>query len=129
MRKFFSHFFLSFCYFMISAGFLLIIYSPNTFLLLTSLFVVGLGLGWAVLNIFTEAVNSVPDGYGVAAMGFITPSIYLGQFFSPIVVDFIYKLAGLNDTKGPFIVVFIFSLITCVVVTLFNSKTSRKRLS
>jgi len=127
--KFFRHFFLSLCYFMISAGFLLIIYSPNTFLLLTSLFVVGLGLGWAVPNIFTEAVNSVPDGYGVAAMGFITPSIYLGQFFSPIVVDFSYKLAGLNDIKGPFIIVFIFSLITCVVVTLFNSKTSRKRLS
>ncbi|AEI14009.1 major facilitator superfamily MFS_1 [Flexistipes sinusarabici DSM 4947] len=95
--KFFSRFFLSFCYFMISAGFLLIIYSPNTFVLLTSLFVVGLGLGWTVPNIFTEAVNSVPDGYGVAAMGFITPSIFLGQFFSPIAVDFAYKLAGLSN--------------------------------
>jgi len=129
MRKFFSHFFLSFCYFMISAGFLLIIYSPNTFLLLTSLFVVGLGLGWTVPNIFTEAVNSVPDGYGVAAMGFITPSIFLGQFFSPIAVDFTYKLAGLSNIKGPFIIAFVFSMLTFVVVTFFNSKTHQKRSS
>ena len=127
--KFFSSFFLSFCYFMISAGFLLIIYSPNTFVLLTSLFVLGLGLGWTVPNIFTEAVNSVPDGYGVAAMGFITPSIFLGQFFSPIAVDFAYKLAGLSNIKGPFIIAFVFSMLTFVVVTFFNSKTHRKRSS
>ncbi|WP_273266310.1 MFS transporter [Flexistipes sinusarabici] len=127
--KFFGSFFLSFCYFMISAGFLLIIYSPNTFVLLTSLFVLGLGLGWTVPNIFTEAVNSVPDGYGVAAMGFITPSIFLGQFFSPIAVDFAYKLAGLSNIKGPFIIAFVFSMLTFVVVTFFNSKTHRKRSS
>jgi len=114
---------------MISAGFLLIIYSANTFVLLTSLFVLGLGLGWAVPNIFTEAVNSVPDGYGVAAMGFITPSIFLGQFFSPITVDFIYKLAGLNNIKGPFITAFVISMLTFIVVTFFNSKTHRKRSS
>lgn len=124
--KFFGNFFLSFCYFMISAGFLLIIYSPNTFVLLISLFVVGLGLEWTVPNIFTEAVNSVPDGYGVAAMGFITPSIFLGQFFSPIAVDFTYKLVGLNNIKGPFIIAFLFSLGTFAVITFFNIKTYKK---
>lgn len=73
----------------------------------------GLGLGWTMPLLFTGATRAGGSGMGVQTMAVVSSMIFLGQFMSPLVLDFVGSLFG--DTSPRFIFLLIAG---CFAVTL-----------
>ena len=76
----------------------------------------GLGLGWGMPLLFTGATKAGGSGMGVQTMAVVTSMTFLGQFLSPLVLDFAGNLCGNSSPR------FIFLLIAgCFAATLIAS--------
>jgi predicted MFS family arabinose efflux permease len=95
------------------AGYLLLSQAHSLPAVCLAASVVGLGLGWTMPLLFTGATRAGGSGMGVQTMAVVTSMIFLGQFMSPLVLDFIGSLWGDISPR------FIFLLIAgCFAVTL-----------
>lgn len=75
---------------------------------------VGLGLGWTMPLLFTGATRAGGSGMGVQTMAVVTSMIFLGQFLSPLVLDFLGGLCG--DTRPRFIFLLIAGCFAALLV-------------
>ncbi|MDB1123409.1 MFS transporter [Vibrio algarum] len=102
---------------LMATGFYLLSFVDSYSLVLMAVMVVGFGLGWSMPTLFMGATKAGGEGNGVQTMSVVSSTAFLGQFMSPVVFDYLGKLAG-NDsiqfTFSSIAILFTFFFVVCL---------------
>lgn len=112
---------------LLSLGYLLLSQAGDFFIVLLAAASVGLGLGWTMPLLFTNATKAGGEGLGVPTMALVTSMIFLGQFLSPLVLDYVGRLCGDSSPRFVFALlagVFAILLVSALGHWLFRQRTT-----
>lgn len=119
--KAFSKYFAGFLFFL---GYVSLSFMDNLFLMVLGLIFIGGGLGILVPVINAQiALHIKREQIGVA-MSFMSVGMFLGQFLSPLITDFIKELFQVNGTLSSFYVTSALALILLLELFIWRSKFS-----
>lgn len=104
---------------LLSLGYFLLGQASDFFVVLLAASVMGLGFGWTMPLLFIGATKAGGDGLGVPTMALVTSMIFLGQFMSPLILDFVGSLCGDPSPR------FAFVILAVVFAILFASALCR----
>lgn len=109
-------------------GFVLIAFGGQAVLITLGIILIGIGLGTVIPLIF-DRVTKVSSAVQMSlAMAVVQSFMYFGQFMSPLVLDFVGRLAGGSIGTNQFIYAFsgITALVVAALVFLFKAFGKRK---
>lgn len=95
---------------LLSLGLLILAFMNNLLMAIIGISCLGFALG-LIIPLVNEQMSTVVSKNKVASvMSKMSVALYLGQFFSPIVIDFIVKTLNIQMVGAPFLVASIFAL-------------------
>ncbi len=99
-----------------------IVYLTSSIVVLSvGLLLIGASLGILAPNIFLTA-TIVTKGDPTFSLGVIASVSFVGQFISPLIIDFITELFNLNSVRDPFLITSVMALIGLVFVFAIRKK-------
>ncbi|HRP03057.1 MAG TPA: MFS transporter [Candidatus Kapabacteria bacterium] len=105
-------------------GYIIIFLSPNTLTMILGLILSGIANGIAIPNVKALILDMADSNQRSKQSGFLTMSLYIGQFLSPIIMEPIIQL---SSTKMPFLLIGIIFLILSPIF--FQKVNQQKNIS
>jgi MFS family permease len=102
---------------LLAFGFMLLSQAMSLPQILAATSAIGLGLGWTMPTLFIGATQAGGKGKGVQVMAVVSSMVFLGQFLSPIVLDYAGEFLGKSSERFTFSMI-AFSFGTLLLVTL-----------
>lgn len=99
---------------MLVIGFLIISFVSTIFTIIIGLFCLGVGLGVIAPMLYSQISLSIKKEKAPSAMALMSVMLYLGQFLSPIVVDFLINVFNLQNIRAPFYVATFISIVLLI---------------
>lgn len=99
---------------MFAFGFFSLTFTNSIVTVIIGLIVVGFGFGILVPLLNSQIPYLIEKENLTSAMALVSAMLYLGQFLSPIVIDFIQSLLHLKSLQAPFYLASIFSIMLCI---------------
>ncbi len=100
----------------LALGLGLLYLSHSIIIVLVGVALVGLGEGYLLPLIFYFSQNAVPSHHSVRALAIITSMLYLGQFFSPIIIDKIGQIWFVHSYRISFMIASFISIISAIII-------------
>lgn len=104
-RKILGRYLLSTALLFFSLGFLGLSVSTTYSGAVFSMMAVGSGLGTMIPVFFLKATHAGGRGKGVTSMSVVISLSFLGQFLSPLVLDYIFAMTGISEAGGLFFLI------------------------
>ncbi|WP_022849864.1 MFS transporter [Limisalsivibrio acetivorans] len=122
----FGRFFAPFILIIMVTGVYGLTFAPAVYYVFLSVIFTGTGMGLTMPFIYLNAQNAAGKGRSVTAMSLVTCMLFLGQFLSPIAVDFIGSFTGLTTPRESFFLVG--TAILCLfIIAIFRALIMPKR--
>ncbi|GAF66814.1 MFS transporter [Alkalihalobacillus trypoxylicola] len=115
---------------LMSIGFVIMGWSYHIIFLMLGIGIIGFGFGSLMPTVMDRVTKLVPRNKTVRAMAIVTSMLFLGQFLSPLVLDFIGWLVG-NETirfTYQFVGVSIFIMTLFTFCYVYKQKIKKKTL-
>lgn len=106
------------CWFLMGSCFLLLYIFHNYVIVMISLAFLGAGGGIMIVNNTSYLLSIAPDSQRAKAVGFLSSSIFFGQFCSPFISDPIVNAVGIVNM----FLVFAVAIYICALIFLFKKK-------
>ncbi|MDP5272793.1 MFS transporter [Chengkuizengella axinellae] len=114
---------------LMSIGFYLIGTGTNLFMICAGVLIMGTGMGLYIPDLFLAVSNSVDKKNTVTAMSIVSSTMFLGQFFSPIFLDFISEFFGNGNIRFPYLFLSVTILIFALSSFFTNIFKKSKKVS
>ncbi|MDP5275420.1 MFS transporter [Chengkuizengella axinellae] len=118
---------------LMAVGFLMIGTGTSMIMLSAGVFITGTGVGLFIPELYLKISNTVDKRSTVSAMAIVSSMMFLGQFFSPIFLDFIGERFGNGNIRFPYlflsISILIFMIGSIFTTTLKKPKKLEQTLS
>ncbi|MGJ9383562.1 MFS transporter [Salipaludibacillus sp. CF4.18] len=95
-------------------GFFVVSLSTNSLTMGVGVAIAGFGMGSIIPTVFDQVSREVPKSQTVQAMAIVTSMLFLGQFLSPIVFDFVGVLFGNPTIRFTYQVLTISLIFACL---------------
>lgn len=86
----------SICFIIIALGYTVIGYGSSYIMVVVGIFISGIGFGWQMPNVNLWLLSLIPGNVRGKFVGTLTTFTFLGMFISPIAIQPIQNLVGLN---------------------------------
>ncbi len=98
---------------LMSLGFMIIPFADSFSQVIGSMILVGMGMGMLMPNLNTWLLDVTPESSRGAAVGIMSSSIFIGQFFSPVFTEPLsnYGIANIFGVAGGFSLIIIVPLV------------------
>lgn len=106
------------CWFLMGSCFLLLYVFHNYVIVMVSLAFLGAGGGIMIVNNTSYLLSIAPDSQRARAVGFLSSSIFFGQFASPFISDPIVNAVGIVNM----FLIFAIAIYICALIFLFKKK-------
>lgn len=120
LRKVFGRFLPLFGLLALASGLFILYFSENLVIVLTAMFIAGLGIGTLMPTIFLTTANLVPNELNAPALSFINGGLYLGQFFSPVIFAFLGGVFSATQVRFDFLSGAVMAGVAAVVFVLIT---------
>lgn len=110
------------------AGYVLLFYAQNLYILLASVTLVGFAFGIIYPLIFLNTTSISDKASNSIAISIVSSSMFLGQFLSPIVLKYANTFSSNNSTRFNFKFLAICLGIAFVITLLMKLKTTKSEL-
>ena len=105
---------------MLALSFLLLSFTTNLPLIILGLMVLGIGLGTVIPVLNSQIAYHIEKEKVASAMAIMSAFLFFGQFASPLIIDSIQSLLGLEGAYIPYAIAMTFSLILLVLFLKIN---------
>lgn len=126
LLKAFKSYISVFSFILMTIGLVLLAMSTSLVLMYFSVILIGFGFGCVVPNGMFQASKCVHKKHTALAISIIATSIYIGEFISPIILDYIAKALRLNNLIGSFYGAAILAFLS-ILISLYSALSSRKK--
>lgn len=101
---------------MVTAGFIFLSLTIHLYTVLIGLIMLGIGMGMIVPLLNSQISVNIEREKVTNAMAFVSAMLYLGQFLSPIIFDFLSDLFHIQSLQAPF---FLAGIVSFLLLILF----------
>lgn len=109
-------------FFMLTLGIFLLSIMNTLFIAVIGMSCIGVGMGMCVPIINSQISFKLDSVKVPAAMSLMSAMLYLGQFLSPLFIDFMQNILGLSQATAPFMI----ASIICLLLFIIACKTPFK---
>jgi MFS family permease len=111
---------------MLIIGFFILGITSSVSIIILGLLFLGIGMGIIVPLLNAQISLNIEKEQAPSAMALMSFMLYLGQFLSPIIMDFVIKILKLNNIRAPFYLAGVMAIILIISIKRISIKDIKR---